>query len=319
MSPVLDGVLASVSLVDGNGNRCPWPENPPEGYRVRVEWAVGATEPVASSGAWQVAGYLSEPGQVLTTPQQSGATVWIRVRGEAPQRRPSAWAPSQSIVMPTVGQLLSANLFLSGAIPTVSWTEGFGTGGVRIERSIGAIGHTASYSLETEVPSGIGVYTFPSSNVADGQEIYVRLTPFTGFSGSAVTGDAGTALERYAFRQDSETPNITGMSAARVAAGDCAGTDDYLTHRVSWFTDGDTTGWEIDLRVSVDGGPFDLLASSLPTADTYDHVLTGFEHDFDAGVRRDYRYRIELVRIVDGSIPLSQDASVLSSWVVACP
>jgi hypothetical protein len=296
-----------------------FPPDMPADYRARIEYAVSETEPSATSGLWSVAGYLTGPGEVVTPPQVPGATVWVRARGEAPQCRPSAWTEAQSIVVPVGGGLiLSATLFLSGAIPSIGWVEGTGVGGIRIERSVGAIGHTVSYSTETEMPSGIQQYTFPASNVSDGEEIYVRLTPFSGFEFGGVAGDQGPAVTRYAARAVEGQPMFTFLSAARTSPGDCGEADDYLTHRVTWFTDGDMTGFEVWIEVQEDGGAWTLLSDDVPDSGTYDDVITGFVHSFADGGRVDYRYRVLLVRTADTSIIAEEQSSVIASYLLAC-
>lgn len=100
-----------------------WPPGAVVGYRVRVEYAVNATEPAATSGLWKLAGYLDAPGCVTTPPVPTGAKVWSRAVAQASGYLPSPPGTATSQDTPETPGLLALAITLDeNGVPTVSWT-----------------------------------------------------------------------------------------------------------------------------------------------------------------------------------------------------
>jgi hypothetical protein len=180
---------------------------------VRVQYALGDTEPAAGSGAWTTFALVTAPGTVTTEPLPSGTTVWFRARSERAGYRPSPWSTSLSMDIGAGAPVLySLNVVLSPAgTPTVLWTESPTTFGLLVEYGVQGSGTDPLYGSSVEVDaktppvsgfdsgfsSGLrnvsGVprqYVLSGVTVNDGQQISIRVTPYTGFSGS-VSGTAG--------------------------------------------------------------------------------------------------------------------------------
>lgn len=132
-----------------------------EGYRVRVEYAVGAAEPDADSGEWLFAGYLEAPGCVTTGAVPTGATVWTRVTAEARDFLPSE--PGSSGYAETTPQtpgLLELDLVVAGGQGTLTWAPNAYAAGVRVRGLVHADGASTARPLPVlaDLAAAVGEY-----------------------------------------------------------------------------------------------------------------------------------------------------------------
>jgi hypothetical protein len=177
-----------------------FPPNAPEGYRARVDYAVtddNITPPAATSFLWRTAGSITSEGEVITPELPSGAIVWIRARGEAPGRRPSAWTEPVVFIVGSAVRFLAFDVDTTGRI---TWTANQFTGGVRLDWALHADGSIPSPSLGlVDLDASVGFYE-TGSVPAPGQRISALGEPWTGFESGAVTGDRGLLAFASALR-----------------------------------------------------------------------------------------------------------------------
>ncbi len=189
-----------------------FPASAPANYRVRVEYAVNATEPAPNSGLWTLVGYLEAEGDILTGSFPAGTKVWIRARGEAFNTRPSAWTDAETITLASTPALTFISLTLTenesaGCTPTLTWAPNAYAEGLRIETSVGAEGHTPSYSTWDDVDSDTPLTVALTDQDLDfEEEIVVRVTAYPTFSGGAVSGTPGSV---YVLRKLCEADTST--------------------------------------------------------------------------------------------------------------
>lgn len=186
-----------------------FPPTPPTGYKARVDYAVSATEPSPSSGLWVPLGYLSSDGTLLTPVLPAGSTVWIRARGEVVGRRPSAWTPSEFVVLAESPALLSVELTLvpeSGGLVQLEWDPNAFTGGVEIEVSTGAIGHTPTFGPFDEVDASSSPVNLLGEEIGYDEELIARVTAWETFSLGSVGGTEG---QEYVLKVKRPAPSAT--------------------------------------------------------------------------------------------------------------
>jgi hypothetical protein len=147
-----------------------WPPAP-DGFRVRVDYATGATEPDASSGLWRLAGYLDAPGCVTTPPLPTGSTVWSRAVAEAPGYLPSGPGTAVDEATPGTPGLLKRQLTVSSdGVATVTWTANAYSAAVRIRGKVHAAGEDTArpLTLLDDLAASVGVYVL-ADVVAQGE------------------------------------------------------------------------------------------------------------------------------------------------------
>lgn len=171
-----------------------------EGAEARVDFMVNATEPLQSDPGWTFAGRIDETGSVFTPPQRSGATVWVRARGEAPGRRPSAWTEPQDITLAPVPRIRDVRVeFDPDGVPTVRGVPNEFAGGVRINYAV--------HEDPDDVPDLDTTEEFDSDppdwlldlEVEVGMALTVEVVPYEGYSGG-VTGAAGDGFRLTVVR-----------------------------------------------------------------------------------------------------------------------
>jgi hypothetical protein len=167
----------------------------------RLEFAIGATQPPDTSGAWLLMGRTNATGTFYTTPQAPGTKVWVRWRGEAPGRQPSTWCGVLSITMSDVAQMVDAQIQIgSTGIPRVSWVALSSTLGVRIlyERHANGTGvptvltQTLDVDVNSNGANGVGYVDLPIT-LDPLEQVTVQVIGYPGFGGGAVSGMAGYA------------------------------------------------------------------------------------------------------------------------------
>ena len=225
------------------------------------------------------------------------------------------WTDAESILVGLGPWLTGLQMTLSGGVPTVTWTYAGDTAGVRVEFSVGTIGHSPSYSTDAELPVDYGPYTPSGVSVSLGQDIYVRVTPFETFAAGSVGGDSGPPLTAYRARADSDAPAFDFASVARSEAGDCDTVP--LTHRIEWGTTGSMSGHTVTVEVSIDGAAYGLVDDGLGASGPLDDEYPGEQHDLSDGVRTEYDYRIRIVRTSDSAVVGERIVRQIS-YAVAC-
>jgi hypothetical protein len=186
---VQSGYSVSVDVtalpVNGDGNTA----------EARVEYAISETEPSNTSGKWLLLVRTANTGTFKTPPMPVGAIVWIRWRGERSGYRASAWSAATSIQITPVPILYFVNMVLPDTgVPRVLWEASRTTAGIRIEYEI----HEAFSDPPTvltqsvDVDASLGVFDLPVELSTIGQQITIRVTPYTVFSGGVCSGVAGT-------------------------------------------------------------------------------------------------------------------------------
>lgn len=175
----------------------------PAGTEVRADYAVSATEPAATSGLWTFLGRTGALGTLKSPPLPAGVTVWVRGRSEAVGRRPSAWTARQSVVTPSTARLTSFSLSVtSTGVATASWQRNDATLGVRLyyqEHAPDADPAPVSY---IDVDASLGEAQLPGTVTLD-KALTVDAEPYTGWTGSAVSGTAGEKVRDTKVRRRS--------------------------------------------------------------------------------------------------------------------
>lgn len=179
----------------------------PAGAEARVDYAVSPTLPDTDSGLWTMLDRTRTPRTLRTPPLPTGSTVWIRARGEQVGRRPSAWTPALSIVLSDTALVyrLYVRISESGAV-VVSADLSALTQGVRIYYVVHPVGTQPPPLVDYhDFPAAPDVWTLPDVFVRPGEAITVELEPWTGWTGSAVSGAAGVRMSRLAIYPVDET------------------------------------------------------------------------------------------------------------------
>lgn len=161
---------------------------------IRVQYGIGEEEPEA----WLTVFPLLVGGGVVRIPAvPSGTTVWVRARTERPGYRPSPWSaavPQDVGFSQAALYSLQADVGASDGEPTVTWSANFVALGVRIEWSVQAHFEEPVYTDQADFDATDGSADLTGVVVLADEQLNVRVTPWTGFSGGAVSGHSGTAL-----------------------------------------------------------------------------------------------------------------------------
>jgi hypothetical protein len=174
---------------------------------VDVEYAVSPGLPAANSGEWTHMGRLRYANIVslpytLTSPAlPAGSTCWLRGRASMAGVRASAWVSIGFVSTPQTPRLISATLRLSGGVPSVSWHANAFTLGVRLEYAVhdGSTPEDEWIWDSVDVAASEGTATLAAA-VPVFSSVTVDATPWSGFAGSAVSGDAGVPFRLTATR-----------------------------------------------------------------------------------------------------------------------
>lgn len=188
-----------------------WPVIEPDGYRVRIDYAVGSTEPAADSGEWQTAGYLNDAGTVATDAVPTGSTVWVRARAEAEDFRPSAYSTAIEVVTPSKPGLLRRELSYDNEADHVNliWAENQFATSVTIRAQV----HDSDGSPQPRplpfvvtVDADFRLWTFTSLVPAQGERLTVDLE---------VTDGSTVVLYRISVdRQNNQIEEEAGVDEA---------------------------------------------------------------------------------------------------------
>jgi hypothetical protein len=169
----------------------------PTGGEARADYAISATLPAASSPLWTFLGRTAVTATLVSPALPAGVTVWVRSRGEAVGRRPSAWTNAVSVTLTGEPRVLSAGLSVDAAgAAVVTWTANAAAAGMRVYYAK-FTGTAPTLTTFVDVVGTAGTTTLPVT-LAPGESVAVELEPWTGWSGSAVSGTAGSRVARAA-------------------------------------------------------------------------------------------------------------------------
>src|SRR5690606_9744771 len=186
--PVQPPTLGTLAVDDDGVVSVPVTAVPVDG-EAAVYYAISATQPAPDSGLWTFLGRLSAPGTLQTPPLPAGVTVWVRARGEAAGRRPSPYTVPISIVVPSTPRVSGVRILIADGVATVVWQPNRVAAGVRIYWDIHPRGVPPTYAT-ADVEASTGVFTVPET-MPVGSAITVEVEPWTGWTGTAVSGTAG--------------------------------------------------------------------------------------------------------------------------------
>src|SRR5690606_31576110 len=97
-----------------------------------VYYAVSTTLPPTDSPLWTFLGRTAMPATLTTPALPAGATVWVRARGEAAGRRPSAYTTPVSIAIPATPRVSGVRILIADGVATVVWQPNQVAAGVRL-------------------------------------------------------------------------------------------------------------------------------------------------------------------------------------------
>jgi hypothetical protein len=163
---------------------------------------------------WFLAGVAVADGEICTPRITSGAKVWMRTRTERLGFRPGAWVVQGPVDVGAGNPVLftlTATIAPSGTT-TVEWTKNSFAQGVRLAYEVGPQSATPTYPNSIDVDADDLQEIIGSITVQNGQKISIRATPYTGYSGGAVSGTAG--LPKYAYAYMNQEPVGSAFSSA---------------------------------------------------------------------------------------------------------
>src|SRR5690606_8750649 len=137
----------------------------------------------------------------------AGVTVWVRARGEALGRRPSQYTTPVSIAIPSTPRVHGVRVGVVDGVATVAWTPNARTRGVRVFYAAHAPDVEPALIDSLDVAAAEGSVVLPI-RIAVGQSVTVEVEPWTGWTGSAVTGTRGSRV-RAAATYDRGAPAIS--------------------------------------------------------------------------------------------------------------
>src|SRR5690606_20088136 len=204
--PVQPPTLGTLSVDDDGVVSVPVTAVPVDG-EAAVYYAISATQPAPDSGLWTFLGRLSAPGTLQTPPLPAGVTVWVRARGEALGRRPSQYTTPVSIAIPSTPRVHGVRVGVVDGVATVAWTPNARTRGVRVFYAAHAPDVEPALIDSLDVAAAEGSVVLPI-RIAVGQSVTVEVEPWTGWTGSAVSGTRGSRV-RAAATYDRGAPAIS--------------------------------------------------------------------------------------------------------------
>ena len=168
----------------------------------RIDIATSPTMPSQTSGLWSYAGRLLQSGTLSVYDISENTVVWVRIRGEADNRRPSAWTVPTSVAIPIRPRVYNLGVELKdGSDPIVSFEKSASCGGIRV--------YYAVFSPTADIPTSYTLlgdfaatspFTLTGVRVNQFSRIMVRIVAYEGFGGGAVTGSIGATAQAIAQR-----------------------------------------------------------------------------------------------------------------------
>lgn len=167
----------------------------PEGSQARVDYAVAQSAPAREGGEWTFLGKTGADGTLRTPALPAGATVWVRLRSEAPGGF-SEWADPDSVRTPATARLRDVRIALDGGQPpVVTWERNGFTGGVRIRYATHGPNEAPGEMGRLDESADAARKALPLQ-VQPGEALTVEVRPWTGWDGESVLGDAGVPIRR---------------------------------------------------------------------------------------------------------------------------
>lgn len=186
----------------------------PAGTTASVEYAVAASAPDTTSGAWIPFGRTTAAATLTTPAFPAGVTVWIRARGVIAGERSSLYTAPVSITLPETPRLRDVRIrFADDGTATIYFTPNAFALGVRVEYSIQDAAGVELVADSVDADAGAGFVVVPDLVPTD-YVLVADVTGWSGWSGSAVTGTAGETLRVTARRVPG--PWIYSLALAQV-------------------------------------------------------------------------------------------------------
>ncbi|HEX7240640.1 MAG TPA: hypothetical protein VF263_10255, partial [Longimicrobiaceae bacterium] len=172
----------------------------PAGGEAAVSYAVSPTLPDNTSGAWRFLDRTAVTATLETPPLPAGSTVWVRTRGEAPGRRPSAYSNPVAITLEKTPRVREVKVEIDPATrtPVVSWLPNAFAAGVRVRYQEHDSATTPAPTLYVDANAAAGSVALPIQ-VTPGRWVTVDVEPRMGWSGTAATGTTGEAVRATAY------------------------------------------------------------------------------------------------------------------------
>lgn len=185
---------------------------PPERAHARVDYAISPTEPDPASPLWVFLDRTPVVTTLYSPALPAGATVWIRARGEKEGRRPSAWTNPTSILIPATPRVHRVVITLQGEAVVVLGDANTHAGGVRIDYAVHRLDETPTLTTYQDFDADSGEWTLDGVTLRAGEAITVSVEPWSGWTGVAVSGAAGPAVEKRGARAtDASSFRITDL------------------------------------------------------------------------------------------------------------
>lgn len=166
----------------------------PSGCDARVDFAVAAALPDVNSGVWTYVGRISSAGTVQTPFVPHGTTIWVRARSEAVGRRPSAWSAVQHVTIPIAPVVAHANIDIhDDSNPIIGWDPDDPSYGYRVYwQTFADSANPTTFTDFVDVRADAGTVLLPDTmTLKQFENIFIRIVPYDGWTGTAVTGSAG--------------------------------------------------------------------------------------------------------------------------------
>lgn len=169
----------------------------PAGESARVEYAISTLEPAEASPLWRFAGVIAVGESLIIPPSPSGATLWVRRRGEKAGKRPSSWGAAVSVAIGTLPRITEFHIVAApGDQLRATWKKNSATNGVRLYYQSHAADVVPSPVLYVDVDADDLGYTFDEAITDAASFFTVQIVPYSIYSGGSVSGVSGTRLSR---------------------------------------------------------------------------------------------------------------------------
>jgi hypothetical protein len=173
-----------------------FPEEPPTGYRVRVEYAL-------ANGYWRLAGYAEADGDdVYTRPVPIGSVPEIRAMGECEDYRPTPPTATETIAAPETPALVRLRIELNQDTgdATLYWQANDFAAGLRLLWEIVPQADPENPLSQVDVDAALGTWDLPEK-VPVGYRATVDVTAWESYP---IGGDEGdkyrVSTERIALQ-----------------------------------------------------------------------------------------------------------------------
>jgi hypothetical protein len=199
------------------------------GADAEVQYAINddgvTSEPATDSTLWVHLIRVDATGDVTTPPVPAGRNVWVRARGEQVGRRPSAWTTAVDITVAETPRVTDVRIVLPfDGLPSVFWTPNTFCEGVRVYYEVHARGTVPTFPDHVDVEASDGTLQFSFLTPDVEQVLSVRVEPYTGWTGSAVSGTDGPAVDVQSAGARDVGRLLHVSSAERPHTGDTAST-----------------------------------------------------------------------------------------------